>query len=583
MNLAATRTRVNKAVILAGGQSTRLNPLNKDLPGCMLPLFNRPMIDYSINFLKSWDIREVIIAASKDSGITGYVKDLNKAGASVIEVRYMEDERPRGTAGILRDLKGFLLEESFLVLNANTFMNEVNLDEFLSFHFSRGSHVTMGVERADRSGAEGINATKEGAIDSISIIHSSRDRRSSLKPLGIYAIKPEALAFIDEKGYFDIKEQLIPALKNASLPTYIHQMNGYCRTVNSLEDYYGVQMDALSEGYAATDGLNDIGDSIWAGSDVAISSGAYILGPVIIGKGSVINDGAQIIGPAVIGEGCEIGEGSLVRESILWDGVNVEKKSKVSYSIVGSRTNVKSGTSHRNNVLVNKLDIGDLNVSSRCEFNRFSVAAGRMDRLKYGLFAFFKRIMDMAIALAALAMFLPLMVLISGAVKLDSTGPVIFKQKRCGRGGKDFNMLKFRTMVVNADNMQKQFMSKKDVDGPVFKLTRDPRITRIGEFLRRTSLDELPQLINVLMGEMSLVGPRPLVMSEMKFSPSWRDIRLKVRPGITGLWQVQGRSSSPFHNWIHYDIQYVRSQSFWMDLKILFKTIPAVFKKTGAR
>jgi lipopolysaccharide/colanic/teichoic acid biosynthesis glycosyltransferase len=121
------------------------------------------------------------------------------------------------------------------------------------------------------------------------------------------------------------------------------------------------------------------------------------------------------------------------------------------------------------------------------------------------------------------------------------------------------------------------------VDGPVFKLDRDPRITRVGAFLRKTSLDELPQLINVIKGDMSLVGPRPLVMGEMKFSPSWRDIRLRVKPGVTGLWQVEGRSSPYFHDWIRYDVAYVKEQSLTGDLKIILKTIRVVLKKIGAR
>ena len=137
-------------------------------------------------------------------------------------------------------------------------------------------------------------------------------------------------------------------------------------------------------------------------------------------------------------------------------------------------------------------------------------------------------------------------------------------------------------MVINADKIHQELLSQNNTDGPIFKMVRDPRITRVGGFLRKTSLDELPQLINVIKGDMSLVGPRPLIMNEMKFSSSWRDVRLKVKPGITGLWQIQGRSEASFHDWIRYDTYYVKNQSLALDIKILFKTIGVVLKKAGA-
>jgi lipopolysaccharide/colanic/teichoic acid biosynthesis glycosyltransferase len=193
-----------------------------------------------------------------------------------------------------------------------------------------------------------------------------------------------------------------------------------------------------------------------------------------------------------------------------------------------------------------------------------------------------KRLMDITISAVAFVITLPVLLIIALAVKLDSTGPVLFRQKRCGKGGYDFKMLKFRTMIKDAESQQQRLAAFKDTDGPMFKLTADPRTTRVGAFLRRTSLDELPQLINVLIGEMSLVGPRPLVMDEMKCSPSWRDIRLRVKPGMTGLWQVSGRSEGHFHDWIRHDIHYVMNQSVWLDFKILLKTIKVVLRKVGA-
>ncbi len=133
-------------------------------------------------------------------------------------------------------------------------------------------------------------------------------------------------------------------------------------------------------------------------------------------------------------------------------------------------------------------------------------------------------------------------------------------------------MLKFRTMVADAESLQERLLAKNEVDGPVFKMRQDPRVTRVGGILRRTSLDELPQLFNVLGNQMSLVGPRPLLMSEMQYCPSWRDIRLMVKAGVTGLWQLDGRNSTAFSEWVKHDIAYVKGQSLKLDLEILLKT-----------
>ncbi|OHE57214.1 MAG: hypothetical protein A2Z47_00395 [Thermodesulfovibrio sp. RBG_19FT_COMBO_42_12] len=205
-----------------------------------------------------------------------------------------------------------------------------------------------------------------------------------------------------------------------------------------------------------------------------------------------------------------------------------------------------------------------------------------MTPVTHNVYKIAKRIMDVALSAIGIILLLPLFLLIAVILKIDSPGPLFYTQMRCGIRGKLFGMVKFRTMVANAETLHKELVSKKDIDGPMFKLINDPRVTRFGKVLRKISLDELPQLFNVLKGEMSLVGPRPLIMDEMKFSPSWRDIRLSVKPGITGLWQVQGRSVAPFHDWIRYDVHYVKNQSLLLDMEILLKTIKAVLKKAGA-
>lgn len=168
------------------------------------------------------------------------------------------------------------------------------------------------------------------------------------------------------------------------------------------------------------------------------------------------------------------------------------------------------------------------------------------------------------------------------AVRLSSPGPVFFRQKRCGLNGREFVMYKFRSMVDGADELKDSLVEHNEMDGPVFKIRNDPRMTRVGRLLRRTSLDELPQLINVLKGEMSLVGPRPPLRCEVDSYEDWQRRRLSMRPGITGLWQISGRSNLDFRDWIRMDLEYIDRWSLALDLKILAMTIPAVLLGRGA-
>jgi lipopolysaccharide/colanic/teichoic acid biosynthesis glycosyltransferase len=197
-------------------------------------------------------------------------------------------------------------------------------------------------------------------------------------------------------------------------------------------------------------------------------------------------------------------------------------------------------------------------------------AAG--ERVKFAL--------DFCTSVLLLLLFSPALAVIAALVKLDSKGPALFFQKRCGLGGREFLMLKFRTMVVDAEARREGL--KNEVDGPMFKLSRDPRVTRVGRYLRASSLDELPQLVNVLWGEMSLVGPRPLAREEMRTNDDWMRVRLSVRPGLTGLWQIKGRATRQFSDWVHFDTEYVQTRSLRGDLKILLLTIPAVIRRRGA-
>jgi len=194
-----------------------------------------------------------------------------------------------------------------------------------------------------------------------------------------------------------------------------------------------------------------------------------------------------------------------------------------------------------------------------------------------------KRGLDMALAGVGLVALSPILALIALAIRLDGHGPVIFAQERFGFNKRRFRMFKFRTMITDAEALQATLEDRNEAAGPVFKIKDDPRVTRIGKFLRKTSLDELPQLWNVLRGDMSLVGPRPLPLRDVhRFSESWLMRRFSVRPGVTGLWQVSGRSDLTFSRWVALDLQYIDRWSLGLDLKILAMTVPAVLKGRGA-
>jgi lipopolysaccharide/colanic/teichoic acid biosynthesis glycosyltransferase len=168
-------------------------------------------------------------------------------------------------------------------------------------------------------------------------------------------------------------------------------------------------------------------------------------------------------------------------------------------------------------------------------------------------------------------------------IKVTSPGPVLFRQLRCGFHGRPFTFLKFRSMRVGAELMKPHLAPFNEMDGPAFKMTNDPRVTAPGGFLRRTSLDELPQLFNILRGDMSFVGPRPAVLEEVRQYEPWQRRRLSMKPGLTCLWQVSGRSELTFDEWMRLDLEYIDNWSLWLDLKIALKTIPAVLLGRGAR
>lgn len=194
-----------------------------------------------------------------------------------------------------------------------------------------------------------------------------------------------------------------------------------------------------------------------------------------------------------------------------------------------------------------------------------------------------KRIIDVVGAFLGLLVLLPFFLLVAISIKAeDSTGPVFFKQKRVGKNGEMFYMYKFRSMVCNAEELKKALLKQNEVSGPVFKIKYDPRVTKVGSFIRKTSIDELPQLMNVLKGEMSLVGPRPPLPDEVEKYTSYERQRLSVTPGLTCYWQVNGRSNIGFDEWVYLDLKYIRERNILIDIKLIFKTFLVLFGSKDA-
>jgi len=299
-----------------------------------------------------------------------------------------------------------------------------------------------------------------------------------------------------------------------------------------------------------------------SGSDLrdlnTISEDVRLIGKVLLGKNIHIGSKAVIIGPTIIGNNTRIEKGVVINSSIIGPGVCVPAKKIVQERVIKeAQINWERQIRHKSRANIKQ----DFQRQFR-EWPRISYARC------------FKRIVDFFGAAMVLILFAPVIMLVALAIKLTSPGPVFYKDRRQGLHGKEFNCLKFRTMILGADKIQDILRIVSQVDGPQFKMADDPRINTVGWFLRETYIDEIPQFFNVLFGQMSIVGPRPSPKSENTLCPFWRDARLSVRPGITGLWQIY-RTRQPmkdFQEWIHYDIEYVRNLSLKMDLSICWKT-----------
>lgn len=202
--------------------------------------------------------------------------------------------------------------------------------------------------------------------------------------------------------------------------------------------------------------------------------------------------------------------------------------------------------------------------------------------LKSFLYYFIKRLIDICASLIGIMFLTPIITAVAIAIKLDSKGPIIFSQERVGKNGKKFKMYKFRSMVIDAEQLLEKLKNKNEMSGPMFKMKEDPRITRVGKFIRKTSIDELPQLFNIIKGDMSLVGPRPNLPSEVEKFNDYHKLKLLAKPGLTCYWQVMGRNSIGFEDWMKLDVKYIEERNLWIDIKLIIKTFFVLFGDKNA-
>ena len=305
--------------------------------------------------------------------------------------------------------------------------------------------------------------------------------------------------------------------------------------------------------------------------NIEMSDGVKLFGNVIFGRNISIGHSAVIIGPTIISNDVKIGNESVIKASIIGPGVLVPPNCLTRNRVILDSQDY-SRRSEQNSIMED-VKYGTINGLGK-DTNNFRT----WPRFSYA--RFFKRVIDVIAAIMVLILFSPIILIIALVIKLSSAGPIFFKDKRQGLHGRIFSCLKFRTMAVGADKIQDRMRVLNQVDGPQFRVENDPRVDTVGRFLRDTYIDEIPQFVNVLLGQMSIVGPRPSPESENTLCPSWHDARLSVRPGITGLWQVC-RTRQPmkdFQEWIYYDTKYVRNLSLKMDLWIFWQTAKKTLK-----
>ena len=381
-------------------------------------------------------------------------------------------------------------------------------------------------------------------------------------PIGVIAsLVPVSCFQMAEKLPLDSLLLLRQALSMTGLPSEDVPFHGDCFDLNDERGALALS-EARLRAYRERRRRKGSADDSRIPATAMVHESARVVDPVLIHEGAVIEANALVIGPAIIGRGARVGHGAVVAQCLVLPGAMIEGNVSVRHRVVVPR-------------------VARDRREPRAHQRRFSHAAGQrlptppkitIWRVEY---LQLKAMVEPVLATIALTLLSPLMLLLAILVRATSSGPIFYGDSREGKDGRPFKCWKYRSMLVNANDMQRALKAQQQMDGPQFKMDHDPRVTTVGRWLRRLNVDELPQLWNVARGEMSFVGPRPSPVRENQICVPWRHGRLSVRPGITGLWQVcrHDRALGDFHQWIHYDLLYVHNLSFAVDVKIFLFTI----------
>ncbi|PIS37895.1 MAG: hypothetical protein COT35_03600 [Nitrospirae bacterium CG08_land_8_20_14_0_20_52_24] len=401
-----------KAVILAGSPGTAIFPLANYYSKLSFPVANEPIIYHLLSFLEASHISEVMVVLSGHPSGGGSIGRLfNDDRIEGMKVSVFEEKRPRGTAGCLKEVAGFIGSSPFLVISPNVFTGHLDLSEAFSAHHTQKAAVTVVVEKSNgfKKSLENIEVGKDGRIKRFHILHPSRDQRRILLPAGFYIFNPIVLDHIPDKGYMDIKEQLIPELGHKGFRIYAYELSNPVKKLDSLSDYFQLNRDLLSNGFMGGNhngsSKSEIMERVWVGKNVRISPKAYLLGPVVIGRNCTIEDYAQIIGPASIGDGTRIGKDVLVRESIIWEKAELSSNSRIEHSLIGEEVVIREDERVKNTIVIQDNRFHqNFNISSsehgldglnHCGTDLFSAS---YKRWKYGAYLIFKRLFDLFVS-----------------------------------------------------------------------------------------------------------------------------------------------------------------------------------------
>ena len=548
----------------------------------MLPIANRPLAEYQASVLASAGVESLVICMSRScESIVDELREI--LGRLPLTMRCVLQETPRGTGGTLKEVENLIEGDRFWLMSGDLLI-DADLSHMAAYHRKCSSTATVAAVREEDPPwrMERVEYDSDERIKTIHRIHPAHSRRSKLRPAGLYLFERSILETIPEEGYFDLKEQLFMQLYASSTPTKIWEVHEYCQTITSLDRYFATNRDILLD-RAEFSFLRQWVP--WDSHSVPGETGrkgVTVLEPVALSRETTIGRGALLIGPTAVHDRCHIGKGAVLNNCVLLKDARIGDGAQLANCIVGEGAVVEDGAKLRDMVFTRNgaarqhMSVTLNTGSGSCTPGGGPGATARQGGGKRG-YRIWKRLFDAVFSFSALVFLSPLLLVIAMAIAVESPGGMIFRQRRCGQHGREFTMFKFRTMVSNAEEVKREISRMNEVDGPMFKIAKDPRVTRVGRILRATNLDEVPQFWNILRGDMAFVGPRPLSWDEMRYNPRWRDLRLSVHQGLIGLWQIQSHCNTSFIEWIHNDLEYVHNRSAWLDFKITMIAYKNIF------